>query len=349
MKTCLLLLCVPGVVLAQGTIKPMWVNQLPSEQGRVYAMSSALISPSEAQAIKQAGSNAKGEVLARLRASVKATTDVRSNMNVQRSTGGPLTGSSTQSVNQATLIQAQALEVPGLAIAETWTDRKENTVYALAYLDVVAAQTELRNRYDAMQNDLANENAAGEPRERIRKLQRLKIAQLEMAKLDDLAGLLTAGGGEPQLRTDVRKLKLHVDKLLDQLRAGLTFAVGGDRDLGLGGDVGNLIRNAILKQGLGWAERDGEFTLNLRFQGARQGWDIGKKRWWQYQQNNDFIVARGVLEVTLVDRAGTQYESTTIEAKGVGTSEFQADRKLLEDYKQKLGTAISKWLVELTN
>jgi hypothetical protein len=222
-------------------------------------------------------------------------------------------------------------------------------VYALAYLDVAAAESELRNRFSAMQNDLASENASGEPRERIRKLQRLKNAQIEMAKLDDMAGLLTAGGGDPALRTEVRKVKLWVDKLLDQLRASLTFCVGGDKDLGIGGDVANLVRNAVLKQGLGWVEQNGEFTLNLAFQGNRQGVDIkAKKNYWEHKYDADFIVARGVLEVTLVDRAGTQYESTVIEAKGVHPNEMMADRKLLDDFKLKLGVALEKWLKELT-
>jgi hypothetical protein len=348
MRKAAFLIAASALLWAQGAVKPAWVTQLPSQPGKVYAVGLALISPTESLAIRQAGSNAKGEVIARLRASVKSTTDLNTSSTVQRSTGAATTASSTQNLRQATTVAAQAMEIPGLAVEETWTDRRDNTVYALASLDVAAAQTELQNRFNAMQADLANETASGEPRERIRKLQRLRSAQAEMAKLDDMAGLLTAGGGDPALRSDVRKLRLSVDKLLDQLQASLTFCVGGDKDLGQGLDVGGLIRNAVLKQGLGWAESNGEFTLKLAFQGSRQGVDIKAKKPWEHQYGADFIVARAIVEVTLVDRAGTQYESTTIEGKGVHVQEMMADKKLMDDFKAKLGPALEKWLKELT-
>jgi hypothetical protein len=34
----------------------------------------------------------------------------------------------------------------------------------------------------------------------------------------------------------------------------------------------------------------------------------------------------------------------TINAKGVGVNEFQADSLLLSDYKAKLGKAVAEWL-----
>lgn len=349
MKQALFTLAVPAVLLAQGNVKPMWVNQLPSAPGRVYAMGMAILTSTEAGAIRQAQNNARGEVLARLRASVKATTDTRTSSVVQRSTGGPTTGSSTQTYNQNVSVTAQATELPGLTVEETWTDTKQNTVYALAYLDVVAAHTELSKRFEAQRTDLASETAEGVARERLRKLQRMRAAQAEMAKLDDMAGLLVAAGGDAALRGEVRAQRLAVDKLLDQLKASLTFCVGGDRDLGVGGDVASALRNAVLKAGLGWAEQDGEFTLVLRFQGNRQGVDIkAKKQWWEHKYDADFIVARGILDVTLTDRAGTQYESTQIEAKGVATNEMQADKKMLDDYKKKLTGFVEKWLKEIT-
>jgi len=350
MKAIALALCVPSIVMAQGLIRPPWVSLVPSAPGRVYAIGLASLEPAEAQAVRQASLNAKVEVISRLRASVKGSTNLTTHSEVQRQGGGTATGSSTQTLHQDSTIQAQAVELPGLAVEETWVDRKGNTAYALAYLDVPTAEQELRNRFGAMKQDLSVEaGVSGSPRDRLRRLQALKGAQAEMDKLDDMAGLISAGGGDPSLRRQVRDLKLSVDRLLDQLRNSLTMCAGGDKDLGLGGDVATLVRNAVLRQGLGWAESNAEFTLNLRFQGNRQGWDVRKRRWWDYDRNADFIVARGVLEITLVDRAGTQYESTVIEAKGVGVSEFQADQRLLKDYKAKLEGTLSQWLAELVN
>jgi len=311
-------------------------------------MGLAPAAPAEAQAVRQASQNARVEVISRLRASVKGSTRVSTQAVVERQAGGHATGRSRQSMSQDSTVQAQAVELPGLVVEETWVDRNGGTAYALAYLDVPTAEQELRNRFEAMKQDLAVEaGTTGGPRERLKRLQALRGAQSEMDKLDDMAGLLSAGGGDPALRRQVRDLKLSVDRLLDRLRNSLTMCVGGEKNLGLGGDVASLVRNAVLKQGLGWAEGNAEFTLNMRFQGDRQGWDIRKRRWWDYSRNADFIVARGVLEITLVDRAGTQYESTTLEAKGVGVSEFQADQRLLKDYKAKLESTLSQWLAEL--
>ncbi|MBP1626141.1 MAG: hypothetical protein H6Q00_616 [Holophagaceae bacterium] len=350
MKALAFALCVPSLVMAQSRIQPPWVNLLPSAPGRVYAVGLAPVAPTEGQAVRQASQNARVEVISRLRASVKGDTHLSTHAVVQRQGGSPASGSSTQTLSQDSTIQTQAVELPGLVVEETWVDRKGDTAYALAYLDVPAAEKELRNRFEAMKHDLAiEEGTSGGPRERLKRLQTLKSAQTEMDKLDDMAGLISAGGADPALRRGVRDLKLAVDRLLDRLRNSLTMCVGGDKDLGMGGDVATLVRNAVLKQGLGWAESNAEFTLNLRFQGNRQAWDIRKRRWWEYDHSADFIVARGILEITLADRAGTQYESTVIEAKGVGVSEFQADQRLLKDYKAKLESTLGQWLAELVN
>ncbi len=349
----LVLVCITGSVAAQtlprqGLIKPIWISVLPERPGRVYAMGLAAFTPSEAQALKQAQSNARVEVLTRLRANVKGETSIQSHASYTKTLGGTTTGESTKQISQDTQIHTEATELPGLAVEETWSDPDGRTAYALAYLDVPVADQELASRFDSVRKDLAQEaTTPTDPRERLRKLQRLKKGQTELIKLDDMAGLLAAGGGDPALRSKVRDQKLAVERQMDTLRASLTLCISGDKELGVGADISTLVRNAVLKQGLGWAENGGEFTLRIRYTGNRQAWDITKKRWWEYQSTGDFVVARGVIEITLTDRAGTQYESTTIEAKGVGTSEFTADRALIKEYKLRLEKAIGQWLNEM--
>ena len=342
---------IPGTAFEmprQGLIKPIWVQVLPEREGRVYAMGLAAFAPSEAQALKQASQNARVEVLTRLRASVKGETTIQKNATISRQAGGPITGSSQQRIAQDTQVRTQAMDLPGLVVEETWADAENRTAYALAYLDIPVAERELRSRFEALKNDLAAETGApSDPRERLRKLQRLKKGQIELAKLDDMAALLAAGGGDPRLRADIRAQKLAMDRQLDTLRASLTMGIKGDRDMGVGADIAALVRNAVLKQGLGWSDASPEFTLQIRYTGNRQGWDIRKKRWWEYQSSPDFVVARGVIDITLTDRAGTSYESTTIDAKGVGTSEFTADRALMREYKAKLEATVGTWLEEL--
>jgi hypothetical protein len=332
------------------SIRPVWISVLPEQKGRVYAMGLAPFAPAEAQAIRQAQVNARVEVLTRLRANVKGETSVQSRMSYSQQAGGPATATSSKSISQDSLIQTQATELPGLVVEETWSDAAEQTAYALAYLDVPVAERELKARFEAVRKDLAFEAATPtDPRERLRTLQRMKKSQSELAILDDLAGLISAGGSDPVLRSAVRDQRLAVDRRLDALRGSLTLCLKGDQGSGSGADVASLVRNAVLRQGLGWSEGEGEFTMLIRRTGTRQGVGPATSRWWDYQPAADFIVARGVLEITLTDRNGAEYESTVIEAKGVGVSEFQADRALMKDYKTKLEAALGQWLENLVH
>lgn len=334
MRRSALLLCIPSFVAAQEG-KPLWVSHLPQDHGRIYALGMAPIAPTEAMAIRQAGNQARGEVLARLRANVKATTETRQTYQETKGTNQKATGTGTRTYDQSTSIQSQAADLPGLTVAQTWTDRKENTVYALAYLDVAVAERELRTRFEALQNDLAGESASGNPRERLRKLQRLKNGQVEAAKLDDIAGLIGAGGGDAALRADVRKVKLWMDKLLDDLKASLCFSVSGLKREGFDSRVGDTVRDAVLKTGLGWSERDPEFTIRLTLH-------------LDFKSYDGILTASGTLDATLVDAHGTEYEQAVIQAKGNGITHAQAEEVLLRDYRAKIGAALEKWLKELT-
>jgi hypothetical protein len=109
-------------------------------------------------------------------------------------------------------------------------------------------------------------------------------------------------------------------------------------------DVKGVVRNAVLREGMGWSDQNPLFSITVRVRSGRNGVDLGRRAWWDYQRSPDFVVAQGSLSLTLVDSAGQEYESVTIAAKGVGVNEFQADNLLLDDYKAKLGKAVATWL-----
>ena len=348
----------PAIHQNQGP-RPAWINTLPQQAGRIYALGLAAYAPTEGQALTQAAASARAEVLVRLRANVNADTRVSSQTSMSRALGGASTGRSEQQVGQNTHIQAQATELSGLVVEATWADGAERTAYALAYLDIPIAEREIRTRFSALKDDLAQEpGAPGVPRERLRKLNRLRSAQTELAKLDDLAALLTAGGGDEQLRAQVRAARLDLDRRQEQLRNSLTFSLAPSaRDIA---QIGTILRNAALKAGLGWSETGGEFllALNERTDSKRIALEPQAQNgngWWRNgwvshsPQDTGLIVARGILEITLKDQAGTPYESTEIEAKGVGISDFQADQALKKDFKTKLDKAFTQWLDHLVN
>jgi len=339
-------------------VKPIWVTTLPQQPGRIYAMGIASGASGEAEALTQASQNARAEVLTRLRANVRSETSVVSKASMSNQ-GGKVTGSSEQQVGQDTRIQTQATELPGLVVEETWLEAKGATAYALAYLDVPIAESELRTRFTAQKNDLAQESGTpAAPRERLRLLGRLKHAQVELAKLDDMAALISAGGGDPQLRAQVRAAKLAVDRRMDQLRGSLTLSLEGAKGAA---NIAGLLRNAALKAGLGWAESGGEFQLVMDYRSDAKSAKIDVQHqqwngWWRggwvshtVSKDSGIIVARGVLTITLKDRSGTQYESMDVEAKGLGVTEFQAEQKLKEDFRSKLEQTYAQWLENLVN
>jgi hypothetical protein len=355
----LLTLC-SGATLLAALVKPIWISALPERPGRVYAVGLAPVAAGEAQAVTQAGQNARAEVLARLRANVHAETNIKSTATVSVAAGGKATGSSEQQVGQDTRIQTEAVDLPGLAVEETWVDAKEHTAYALATLDVPVAERELRARHQAQKDDLAKEpETPSAPRERLRMLSRLKKAQVEYAKLDDMAALLAAGGGDPALRGQVRASRLAVDRQMEQLRGSLTL--GLEPSARQATQVATLLRNAALKAGLGWSESGGEFVLAMATKSDAQTAKLDVSRpewngWWRggwvsrtVTRDTGVVVARGVLELTLKDRAGNAYESVEIEAKGVGVSDFQAEQRLKEDFRRKLEKTFGAWLEELVS
>lgn len=354
-----LLLCAAAQAqtVRQGQARPAWVSSLPGQAGRVYAVGLARIDESEADAVREAGQNARGEVLSRLRADLKSDLNVRTKATSSRDSGGRTAGASEQHVEQSTRIQASATELPGLSVEEVWVDARGATVYALACLEVPVAEREIRVRFSTMKEALFREDdAPAEPRERMRLLGRLRAARTEAAKLDDMAALVAAGGGDTALRRQVHEGRLAVDRQMEDLRASLAFSLEGARG---SARIAAVVRNAALKAGLGWKEEGGDFQLVMDLRTDRKtakrdqaestgnGWWRGG--WVSHTVNRDtgIVVARGVLTLTLRDRAGTRYESVDIEAKGLGVTEFQAEEELKKDFQGKVEKTFSRWLESL--
>jgi len=343
-----LLAFVPALTAAAPApaVRPAWINVLPAQPGRVYGLGVAPLGV-EAAAVRQASDNARADVIARLRANVKADTQITTTTQESRTAGGPATGSRTQSTQVGTEVQARAADLPGLVVEETFLDRPGGTGYALAYLDLAIAQRELRARLDARKDELAAKPAEQGVRAMLVEAQALKKAHADLVQLDDLAGLLGGGGGDPALRAEVLRTRLETERRMVAARAALTFGLAPSPGIDLDPEVKGVVRNAVLKEGMGWSDRDPLFSITLSVRSANSGVTVGRRAWWDYQRTPDFIVAQGSMTLTLVDRAGQEYESLAIVAKGVGVNEFQADSLLLADYRAKLGKAVAAWLADL--
>lgn len=343
-----MLLLVPALV-APGPVpalRPIWINVLPSQPGRVYGLGVAPLG-SEAEALRAGSDNARADVIARMRANIQADTRISTTSQETRSTGNAATGTRSQSTQVDTRIQAQASDLPGLVVEETFLDRPGATCYALAYLDMGIAQQELANRLDGIKAELAAPRPDQGTRGKLVLVQSLKKAHGGLVQLEDLAGLLSGGGGDPALRAEVARVRQDTERRMAAARSAVTFGLAPAPGLELDPDVQDVVRTAVLKEGLGWSERKPMLAVTLRVRSGHNGVTVGRRAWWDYQRSPDFVVAQGALSLTLVDEAGQQYESMTLNAKGVGVNEFQADSLLLADYKAKLGKAVAAWLADL--
>jgi hypothetical protein len=342
------LIFVPALVLqAPGAVKPMWISVLPTQPGRVYGLGVAPVADSDALAVRQASDNGRADVLSRLRANVKSDTQITTSYQQTQASGGVATGTRTQNAQIATDVQAQAADLPGLVVEETYLDRAARTSYALAYLDLTIAERELGARLDAITADLAAPRGETGTRAKLVEGQALKRNHASLVQLDDLSALVSGGGGNPALRAEVLRTRQDTERRMVALRSALTFGLAPSPGAELDADVKAVVRTAVLKEGMGWSDQTPLFSITVRARTGKNGVTIGKRAWWEHQRAADFIVAQGSLDLTLVDREGQQYETMTLVAKGVGVNEFQADQLLLADYKAKLGKAVAAWLDNL--
>jgi hypothetical protein len=344
MKFLLVGLQLSCVLLAQGSVRPAWIDVLPSQPGRVYAVGVATLTGNQAQSLQQAGQHARVELVVQLRASVKGTTTVQSSSSVQRQLGGPTTARSQQQLSEDSRISAQATDLPGLTVAETWVDAPGHTVYALAFMDVGRAILELQARLDDIRKDL-EASADGADESAARTIQRLKKGRAELAKLEILADPLIAGGGSPMVRSDIRDARQALEQRLAQVRRSMTLGLR-DGGSGIPVDLATVVRNAALKQGLGWTEGKGQFTIGVRLLDGAGKANAGRD-WWDLTPSPDFTVAKAALELTITGRDGVPYQAVPIEATGLGTSGLEAGRGLVTDCQKKLEKLFDKWLDDL--
>ena len=300
----------------------------------------------DAPALRQASDNARADVISRLRANVKADTRITTTYQESRTTGAAATGTRTQTTQVGTQVQAQAADLPGLVVEETFLDRPGASTPWPTWTwpspsgSCGRAWTRCRPTWP---------RSAGEQgvRAKLVAAQALRKAHLELLKLDDLAALLSGGGGDLNLRADVLKARTGTETAHGggPGRPHLRPGARAGRRTGSGHDGRGAFRGAQGGHGL---VRPEPHVLHHRARPYRaQRRAGGAGAWWDYQRSPDFIVAQGSLSLGLVDVAGQQYESMTLVAKGVGVTEFQADTLLQADYRTKLAKAVSAWLADL--
>lgn len=254
-----------------GVQRPVWIEQLPQEPGRVYALGTADLglTLSEGRALAQASDRARLEVIARLRVSVKGQTST-SSRTTQVGSGGSTYGYGDRTTRDTVQVGAQAEDLPGLTVVQTFVDTACRTAYALAVLDLGQAQASLQGRLATLES---NERSLEKERSR-RARWRLRKLQGDLARLGELSSLLSL---EPlQGRTHVaREL---VDKRLAALEAAdlpplelRKCAMALHPNVALPIALEEFLSSQITETGLKCREAGADFRLELTFSGGSKG------------------------------------------------------------------------------
>lgn len=335
-------LAVPAVLSAQGLVRPTWIDVLPQQPGKIYAVGAAPLGENAAQALRQASQNARIELAIRVRATVKGETNLKSQLSMQRELGGATTASSKQQLSQDSRVATQISELTGLGIAESWTDQSGKTVYALACLDLSAAMGHLKGRLDAVKVGLpGDESAIMDPREAAKAALRLRKGGEEVARVETLATPLIEAGGDADFRTQIQSMQLDLDRRADLLRHSLT--IGVDNAASLQPELVATLRAAAQQQGFGWVDGKGLLSIHVELphqvKPARQ--------WWSTEEDADFVTAKGSMQLSLVDRSGNPRGTANLEVSGVGTAPIAAALGLMKDVRRKFDSTLDRWLADL--
>jgi len=333
------------MLAAQGIVRPTWIDVLPQQSGKVYAVGAAALGENSALALKQASQNARLELATRLRASVKGETNLKSQMSVQRELGGATTASSKQQMAQDSRITTQISELTGLGIAESWTDPNGKTIYALACLDVSAAMGSLKSRADAVKSGfVGGEAGITDPREAAKAALRLRKGRSEAIHLEELSTPLIEAGGDPDFRTQVQNFQADIDRRADLLRGSLTLGV--ENAANLQPELVATLRAAAQQQGFGWVDGKGLLTVRVQLPTV-SAHAKASRQWWITEEESDFITAKGTIQLSLVDRSGNPRGTANLEASGVGTAPVAASQGLMKDVRKKFDTTLDRWLSDL--
>lgn len=221
---------------AGGGKLPGWVNNPPSEPGKVHAVGSApIIAGSQARAIAQAKEAARLELTKQLRVTVSGTTESRMKQTVE---GGK--SQLTRSLREAVRSQVSDVQLEGIEITESVAHKSTESAYALARLDRAQAEMRLNNRIGELDDRLAGFTDKGRSGSRLDRLQALMPALplLEKRrKLNEQLRMVSERGQGKALPGGLDGLEERVLALLDEVRVTLQAE----------GDAGKQMESELVK------------------------------------------------------------------------------------------------------
>lgn len=252
--------------------RPDWVDALPAEPGRLYALGTSDLSGSQSEALRRASDRARVEVVARLRTSVKGSTAITTKSTTTK-VDGKGSGYGSRDVRDTVSVSTQAEDLPGLSVERTFIDPQAKTAFALGCLDLGQARGTLQERLASAKSTrtrFAKENS--------RKAKwRLQRVREDLDRLEELVNLL-ASAGAGDLRAPLNSEREAVAKRLDQLESQnlpplelkqLSMSLRCNIDLP--GGLQDWLEGQLRLAGLKVRPTGGDFVLDLSFGGGDKG------------------------------------------------------------------------------
>jgi len=254
--------------------KPGWIETLPEQPGRLYALGTAELGRNEGDAIARASDRARLEVVTRLRATVQGRTSITTRSSQAQQQGAKATGAGDRQVRDEVSVGARAEDLPGLVVERTYSDASARTVFALAFLDLAQARNALAGRLDQ-----AREGRIRIGDEQSRKARwRLRKLQEDLARIDESIGLLAPTGAGQDLRPALQAERASLDKGLQSLEdknlppLDLTRTSMGLRaNVALPPGIQGYLEAQIAECGLPCRNLNPDLILSLTFSGGTRG------------------------------------------------------------------------------
>lgn len=200
--------------------RPLWIDHPPHQSGRAYGVGSAEVYGSQSRALQTAREQAIANLLAGIRATFSSQTDISRNAEM-RSDGSLLLHDQLQ---QQLRTQVQAVELPGIQVAETWTRPDGREIWVLAELDRLTAEQQLLQSLNQLDQRML---ARGLPASgsKLERLQYLAPTLKELVERQQLLEPLVFLGAENRVDATQRRGVEQLDSEIRRLLASLTLTL----------------------------------------------------------------------------------------------------------------------------
>ncbi len=318
-----------GKVLADSY--PHWVNSPPaSANNHLYAVGMSPLTISIAQSISAATANAKTEIISQLRANISGKTDTNNTSIINKSQIQE-NFSSRNFYNQSTVINTEAKNISGISIVETYVDRDNKSVFALADFDYIKAIADLKNRYSECDNEIKMIDSTLSSFE---KQKRLKMAYIKISELKENASLLSSLDGVQGIYKNIASLELYVTNLISIEKNKMSFSVGSQSDSVLDRNFRLSIQKAIINAGFKWDDAAPRYIVNIS--------PVGKKEVSEFYGNVSVKLNLNITILEMENNSPIYSENFTF--KGTAATESTALARLGNSINNGIADAITEML-----